>query len=87
MHPLAITFWQVLARRPGSEYPEDAIHNLSVVMTQAYPFWVGGVEVAVLTTPTVRYLSVEGFLKTPCRSSPIFEIQGGKKTRPRLLNS
>lgn len=65
MHPLAITFWLVSPRSAGSESPHNAIHNLSVVMTQAYRFWVGLVEVAVLTNPTVPHLSLQGFLRLP----------------------
>jgi hypothetical protein len=40
-----------------------------------YLFGVWGGEVAVLTSPTVRYLSLQGFIQTPCLRAPIFRIQ------------
>lgn len=56
-------------------------------MTQAYWFWVGAVEVAVLTNPTVAYLSLLDSSRLPTGARLFSRIQRGKKTRPRILNS
>ncbi len=83
--PLSTTIGQVSPGSPGSEYPEDALDNLSVVVPQAYPFWVGAVEVAILNFPTLRYLSLLNSSRLPAGTLLFSRIQRGKKTRPKLL--